>query len=72
MLPDDPIIRKAETEGMPDYDFTPVCPICGKECETFYFDYCGMTWDDIIACDNCLRKMDAYEMIDKLQREEMR
>ena len=37
-IPDDPAIRKAEMWGPPPYDDEPdpVCPICGKECETIY------------------------------------
>jgi hypothetical protein len=34
----------------------PVCPVCGKECESFY-KHKG----EIVGCDMCIRKVDAYE-----------
>ena len=35
----------------------PVCPVCGEECEEFYFDNDG----DICGCDNCISVKNAYE-----------
>lgn len=35
----------------------PICPVCGKECETYYFDRYG----DIIGCDECITYGDAIE-----------
>ncbi len=32
----------------------PVCPVCGKACETIY--YAG---NDLLGCDNCIRAIDA-------------
>ena len=33
---------------------TPVCPVCGKECESFYkLNY------EIVGCDMCIEKVDA-------------
>lgn len=36
---------------------TPVCPVCGKECETLY----QTKADGIIGCDNCIKAIDAWE-----------
>lgn len=32
------------------------CPICGEECESFY-----KLDGDIVGCDMCVEKVDAYE-----------
>lgn len=42
---------------MPNDPPTPICPVCGEECETVYKtrDY------EIIGCDLCLRPVDAWE-----------
>ncbi len=62
-LPDAPWIREAEMYGMPPYDDgpAPVCPICGKECETIYKDKDG----DVFGCDQCVRTQDAWEWQDE-------
>lgn len=55
-LPDAPWIRDAEINGMPE-DPPPLCPVCGEEAEDYYIDLAG----DIIGCENCVRRKDAYE-----------
>ena len=41
----------------PEPEPNPICPICGWECETYYFN----TNNEIIGCDNCIASEDAYE-----------
>lgn len=36
---------------------TPVCPICGRECDYVYYDRDG----EIIGCDCCIERKDAFE-----------
>ena len=62
-LPDAPWIREAEMYGYPPYDEgpEPVCPICGKECETIYLDKDG----EEVGCDVCIRTKDAWEWADE-------
>lgn len=55
-IPDAPWIREAELHGEPE-EPAPICPCCGEECDTYYADSRG----DIIGCDNCVRKLDAYK-----------
>lgn len=38
----------------PDY---PVCPECGAECEDIFYSKHG----DIIGCECCVKKVDAWE-----------
>lgn len=60
-LPDHPVIRNMERTGYPDgrEPDTPRCPICGRECETIYYDkQCG----DIFGCDECIKTIDAYDV----------
>ena len=35
----------------------PICPICGEECEEFYFNRDG----NICGCDNCISVKNAVE-----------
>ena len=52
---------------IPDYrlepeeknDFIPVCPVCGKECDTLYIDARG----EVAGCERCIRLEDAYEWL---------
>jgi hypothetical protein len=37
-------------------DHTPICPVCGFECETIYL--AGQT---PVGCDCCIESQDAYE-----------
>lgn len=58
-IPDPDYIRNAERYGIPpdDDDPDPVCPVCGKECETIYFNKDG----EPFACDCCVKTKDAWE-----------
>lgn len=38
----------------------PICPICGKECETIYRD----TDYQILGCDKCVQEREAWEIPD--------
>lgn len=49
-IPDHPDILRAERDGMPRE--TPVCPVCGQECEKMYTDTCG----DVLGCDMCVKE----------------
>lgn len=37
----------------------PMCPICGKECETVYYFR-----DELLGCDNCITSVEA-EYVDE-------
>ena len=51
-------------EYIPDYqleppvkkEFIPICPVCGKECDTVYLDFEG----EVAGCDRCVFMEDAY------------
>ena len=45
----------------PEYSL-PVCPWCGEECETFYFDKAGT----LIGCENCITTEDAVEYVEEM------
>jgi hypothetical protein len=36
----------------------PHCPVCGAECSDIYRDKHG----DVFACDNCVNRIDAWEV----------
>ena len=36
--------------------FIPICPACGKECDTVYLDFEG----EVAGCDRCIFMEDAY------------
>lgn len=66
-IPNHPDIRDAEQNGMPPYDDPdPICPICGKECETIYTDIDG----DAFGCDQCVTLWEAAEWCDEHKEEE--
>ena len=52
---------------IPDYriepeeedDFIPICPICGKECDTVYLD----NDDEVVGCEQCIGMADAYDYL---------
>ncbi len=52
---------------IPDYrldpvdedDFVPICPVCGKECDTVYLD----KDDEVVGCDRCISMTDAYDYL---------
>ena len=53
-----PEITKALRTGYPHGEPKwPICPVCGKECETIYMDRDG----EIFACDECLQTENAWE-----------
>ena len=58
-------IPKMVENGMVNYTEPkvkyPSCPVCGEECETYYFDKYG----DIIGCDQCVITGNAWEYIDE-------
>lgn len=59
MIPDHPTIKNCENTGYPDgrEPQEPICPRCGRECETIYYTACG----DIFGCENCVCSGDAWE-----------
>lgn len=61
MFPDHPAIREAERYGEPDELF-PICPVCGEEADTFY----KTDYGNIVGCDNCITKVDAWDEIDEI------
>lgn len=67
-IPDAPYIRDAERNGMPPYDDDPepVCPVCGKKCETIYTD----DNDDVVGCDWCIHGEDAADWYYRTHHEE--
>lgn len=51
-IPDRPL----EPPPLPPEEW-PICPVCGKETDTFYKDKTG----DIVGCGECIRAVDAWE-----------
>ena len=49
-------------------DRTPICPVCGEECETIYQDANG----EILGCDQCIHEVDAWEWLQEEIEEEER
>lgn len=37
----------------------PVCPVCGSETDTFYYD----KYHEIVGCSECIETRDAWEVI---------
>lgn len=62
-LPDAPWIRDAELNGIPE-DPPCRCPVCGEECETYYFTYERGVRGDVIGCENCIRELAAADCQD--------
>ena len=60
-IPDDPIIRSLERTGTVPWvpDELPICPICGEECDTAYYDRYG----EAVGCECCIRRDDPYKDI---------
>lgn len=53
-----PDITKALRTGYPyDEPECPRCPVCERETDTFYKNEYG----DIVGCDECIRRVDAWE-----------
>lgn len=60
---DHPDIERALATGYPKGTPTyPHCPVCGDECETIFKDKDGY----IFGCDNCIKKVDAWECMDEI------
>lgn len=59
-MPDHPVIRSMERTGWPEgrEPDQPVCPICGRECETIYRNRDGV----IFACDGCVESCEAWDV----------
>ena len=36
----------------------PICPVCGGEADTFYYD----KFYDVVGCDRCVNVKDAWEV----------
>ena len=49
-------------------DDTPICPICGEECEEIFFD----KEQQVCGCDRCVSSRDAWEWMWEQQDEEER
>jgi hypothetical protein len=60
-IPDAPYIREAETLGMPPYEPMPVCPVCGKECNSIFLD----TNREAFGCEHCVKEEDSYEWLEQ-------
>ena len=60
MVPDHPTIKNCENTGYPDGREAkePICPRCGRECDTIYYD---VRYGDIVGCENCISAEDAWE-----------
>lgn len=59
-VPENPLIEFVERNGHAPWQkpaVEPVCPICGKECETFYTKKSD---GEFLGCDNCIASEDAY------------
>ena len=39
----------------------PICPECGADVDELYKDRCG----DIVGCENCVKRVDAWEVKDE-------
>ena len=62
-VPDNPIIRDAERNGMPEPS-VPICPVCEQECEDIYLDADG----NVTGCDNCVRIKSAWVIRARFER----
>ena len=40
-------------------DEMPICPVCDNETDAYYFD----KYNEIIGCDECVEKKDAWEVV---------
>lgn len=58
-FPENPIVQNMERTGYPDGKEPeyPVCPVCGHGTDTIYVRDDG----DIVGCDWCIAKKDAWE-----------
>lgn len=60
-LPDEPSIANALRTGYPDDEKTPICPVCGEECETIFKDRYGQ----IVGCSECIEQFDPWELYEE-------
>lgn len=60
-MKDAPDIRRAEATGYPHPVKWPRCPVCGQECSSVYRNGEGA----IVACDNCLEELDAWDWMEE-------
>ena len=37
----------------------PTCPLCGEECDTFYYNAAG----DVVGCNQCVTAYDAWDLM---------
>lgn len=58
------ITRAMRDGGLSDEPPEIRCPLCGAECETIY-----KGGGDIIGCENCIERVDAYDEIMKQEEE---
>ena len=58
--PDHPTIQNMERTGYPDGKEPdwPRCPVCGEECETFYY---SKTTHKVAGCEICLIARESWE-----------
>lgn len=67
-IPDAPWIRETERDGF--LPFEPVfCPVCGEECESIFTTH-GVIFGDVVGCENCLTKFDAYDWLQEKRESE--
>lgn len=52
--------REPERPIDPPRQKSPVCPVCGEECDTLYRRH-SMTSSEIVGCDICIDALDAQE-----------
>lgn len=63
-LPDAPWIRDAEINGMPEAE-TIYCPVCGAEDP----DYLIIVDGDVVGCECCTQRVNAYDwLMDRKRR----
>lgn len=63
-LPDAPWIRDAEINGMPEAE-TIYCPVCGAEDP----DYLIIVDGDVVGCECCTERVNAYDwLMDRKRR----
>lgn len=59
-VPDHPVIRNLMQTGYPDGKEPdwPRCPVCGQECETFYY---SKQHHEVMGCEICLLEQSSWE-----------
>lgn len=59
MMLEHPAIRRVRALGLEPQSHEPLCPFCGRDAETIYFDRDG----DCVGCCDCLRAV-GYDEIE--------